>query len=208
MHLPGGDVRPAAACALGSSPDDLRAELAGLPLPALLRYWHRLTWWTGVWPLFRHMSAHDLTLPETMMLRLIGRHTLNVAEVAESIALSHSAASRAVDRLVRAGLISRSEDPQDRRNKRLGLTESGLALVKEVEGVFGAELSELISDLPADSQEALAALFAQLLAAFLARHQGEEYTDWAREVGAWSTPPASAAPLAPAADNHPDKEKP
>lgn len=197
MHLTGGDAGSPAACAGEISPDAFRARLETLPLPVLLRYWHRLTWWTGMWPLFRHMTELGLTLPEIMMLRLIGRRTLNVAEVAEAVALSQSAASRAVDRLVRAGLISRQEDPHDRRNKRLGLTGAGVARIKEIERVFGAELGDLVTGLPAADQEALAALFAQVLAAFLDRHQGEEYTDWAREVGAWSTAHAAGPPSPP-----------
>jgi DNA-binding MarR family transcriptional regulator len=67
-----------------------------LPLDALLRYWQRLTWWTGIWPLFRHMATLGLSLPDIMVLHILVRRSLNVAEVAQSIALSQSAASRAV----------------------------------------------------------------------------------------------------------------
>lgn len=166
------------------SADLVHANLMALPLAALLRYWQRLTWWTGMWPLFRHMAALDLRLPEIMVLRILVRRSLNVAEVAECIALSQSAASRAVDRLVGDGLISRQEDPHDRRNKRLTLTPAGLARIEEIEQVYGGEFGSLVAELSPAEQEHLRTLFAHLLAAFVARHEGEEEcTAWARDLG-------------------------
>jgi DNA-binding MarR family transcriptional regulator len=145
-----------------------------LPLAALLRYWQRLTWWTSMWPLFRHMAALGLSLPEIIVLRILVRRSLNVAEVAEYIALSQSAASRTVDRLVAAGLISRQEDPRDRRNKRLALTPAGVARIEEIEQAYGGEFGSLVAELSRAEQEDLRALFAHLLAAFVARHEDEE----------------------------------
>ena len=112
------------------------------------------------------------------------RRSLNVAEVAECIALSQSAASRAVDRLVGDGLITRQEDPHDRRNKRLTLTPAGVARIEEIEQVYGGEFGSLVAELSPAEQEELQALFAHLLAAFVARHEDEEeYVAWARELG-------------------------
>jgi DNA-binding MarR family transcriptional regulator len=113
------------------------------------------------------------------------RRSLNVAEVAECIALSQSAASRAVvDRLVGDGLITRQEDPHDRRNKRLTLTPAGVARIEEIEQVYGGEFGSLVAELSSAEQEDLRALFAHLLAAFVARHEDEEeYAAWAWELG-------------------------
>jgi DNA-binding MarR family transcriptional regulator len=175
---------PAGESAQRVNADLVRAHLMALPLAALLRYWQRLTWWTGMWPLFRQMAAVDLRLPEIMVLRILVRRSLNVAEVADCIALSQSAASRAVDRLVADGLISRQEDPHDRRNKRLTLTPAGVARIEEIEQVYGGEFGSLVAELSPAEQEELQALFAHLLAAFVARHEDEEeYVAWARELG-------------------------
>jgi DNA-binding MarR family transcriptional regulator len=163
-----------------------------LPRAALLRYWQRLTWWAGMWPLFRRMAELSLTLPEVMVLRLLVCRSLNVAEVADCITLSPSAASRAVDRLVTDGLISRQEDPQDRRNKRLTLTAAGLDRIAEVEQVYGGALEDLVAELSPAEQEELQALLARLLAAFVARHADEEDAmAWARELGGVTTDEAS-----------------
>jgi hypothetical protein len=71
----------------------VQTDLLTLPLDELLRYWQRLNWWTGFWPLFRHMAEMQLNLPEVVVLRILARRPLNISEVADSISLSQSAAS-------------------------------------------------------------------------------------------------------------------
>jgi DNA-binding MarR family transcriptional regulator len=159
-------------------------ELLALPLGELLRYWQRLNWWTGFWPLFRHMAEMELVLPEIMILRILSRRSLNISEVAHSIFLSQSAASRAVDRLVDNGLISRQEDPEDRRSKRLTLTPDGVARNEEIERVYGREFADLVATLTLDEQDELRVLLARLLAGFVELHADEaERIEWARELG-------------------------
>jgi DNA-binding MarR family transcriptional regulator len=46
-------------------------------------------------------------------------------ELAETLGASMPSLSRAIDGLVRQGLASRSEDPDDRRRRRIELTEEG-----------------------------------------------------------------------------------
>ncbi len=50
-------------------------------------------------------------------------------ELAEGLGASMPSLSRAVDGLVRQGLVSRSEDPQDRRRRRIELTEEGREVI-------------------------------------------------------------------------------
>ena len=52
-------------------------------------------------------------------------------------------------RLVGSGLISRQEDPEDRRNKRLTLTPDGMAYNEEIERVYGREFADLVATLGA-----------------------------------------------------------
>jgi DNA-binding MarR family transcriptional regulator len=161
-----------------------QADLLALPLDELLRYWQRLNWWTGFWPLFRHMAEMELVLPEIMVLRILSRRSLNISEVADSIVLSQSAASRAVDRLVDKGLISRQEDPEDRRSKRLALTPDGVARNEEIERVYGREFADLVATLALDEQDELRVLLARLLAGFVDLHADEaERIEWARALG-------------------------
>jgi DNA-binding MarR family transcriptional regulator len=51
--------------------------------------------------------------------------------MAEHLGVSNAAASQMLDRLVEQGLILRSEDPNDRRGKRIDLSEKGSELIKQ-----------------------------------------------------------------------------
>ena len=54
-----------------------------------------------------------------------------VSEIGELLGVTNPAASQMIDRLVIDGYIERSEDPADRRAKRLKLTGKGRAIVTE-----------------------------------------------------------------------------
>jgi DNA-binding MarR family transcriptional regulator len=56
-------------------------------------------------------------------------HAPSVHELADRLGLSVAAAGRAVDALVRAGLVERREDEHDRRVKRITLAEPGNRLI-------------------------------------------------------------------------------
>ena len=74
---------------------------------------------------------------------------------------SNAAASQLVERLVQQGLVERREDPQDRRSKKLRLTEQGLDLIRQ--GVTTNHfLLDLMSSLPDDQHAAIHAAFTYL----------------------------------------------
>jgi DNA-binding MarR family transcriptional regulator len=126
-------------------------EIARWPLELLLRRWHQLVWQQALRPVFHRMLEHDLSLAEWITLRSVQRHPLTIADVAATRQFSHSAASRAVERLVRDGLLSRREHPDDRRQKLLTLTPQGEALLAEVEALFSQQLDAFVASL--DEQE-------------------------------------------------------
>ncbi|SFC64696.1 transcriptional regulator, MarR family [Nocardioides terrae] len=72
----------------------------------------------------------QVTLPQLRVLVLIAsRGTLNLNALAEAMNVHPSNASRSCDRLVAAGLLSRTESPLDRRHLILGLTDQGRELI-------------------------------------------------------------------------------
>jgi DNA-binding MarR family transcriptional regulator len=76
--------------------------------------------------LARQLHDEDLSVVEVAALHLIDQlGTMRVTEVATALALSASAASRALDGLVKKGFVDRAEDPADRRAKVLRLTKRG-----------------------------------------------------------------------------------
>ena len=84
-----------------------------------------------------------------------------LSEIGDLTDSSKAAASQLVERLVQQGLVERYEDPLDRRNKRLRLTDKSLGLIQN--GVTtNSFLMELISTLPAEQRESVHAAFGYL----------------------------------------------
>lgn len=89
--------------------------------------------------------------------------SLTVGEVADLLQVSMSCASRSVDGLAGAGLVERSEDPDDRRVRRLRLTPEGDELAV---GFLSARLDgieEFTSGLDPEERRSLDSALAVLL---------------------------------------------
>ena len=136
-----------------------------LSLEELIPRWNRAVWFSGIRPLLRRMLEADRSLAEMILLHALQHHPLTIAEVGDMLCLSHSAASRAADRLVRDGLVSRQENPSDRRQKQLTLTPQGEALIAEVEALRSRRLQQAVATLSGEEHEHLRSLLARLVAA-------------------------------------------
>ena len=78
------------------------------------------------------MHEHDLSLTHLNSLFFIHRAgCTNIQCLADRLGVTKAAVSQMVDRLVESGLISREEDPIDRRSKLICLSELGKNLVQE-----------------------------------------------------------------------------
>ena len=66
-----------------------------------------------------------------VLMRLYHGGNSGVSEIGEQMGVTRAAASQAIARLVTQGLIERSEDPSDRRAKRLALTPKGRTLIEK-----------------------------------------------------------------------------
>lgn len=140
------------------------AVLEEQPLESVLAQWHRSLWWTGVRPMLQRMLDANLTMAESLVLRSLRFAPMTVAEAAEQLMLSHSAASRAIDRLVRDGYIAREENPADRRQKRLTLTPQGAALVGNLEGCIMGGFRQLLGYMDDTERDTMRALMSAALA--------------------------------------------
>jgi DNA-binding MarR family transcriptional regulator len=84
-------------------------------------------------------------------------------DIAERLKVSLPSVSRAVDGLVRARLVSRVEDADDRRVRRLTITDKGHRLAGEIVAARMADLEAFAADLtPAQRRKLDAALEALL----------------------------------------------
>ena len=102
---------------------------------AIQKFWQTFP---GVW---HNVRAHTrqvvsdgqrVSMPQFAILRAISFGKTGVSQLAEEGRISRPAISRQVDILVKCGLVSRQEDPQDRRHVKLALTRDGDELVKSV----------------------------------------------------------------------------
>jgi DNA-binding MarR family transcriptional regulator len=101
----------------------------------------------------------DLTFTQFKALSAAADGQPTVKALAERLGLSLPGTSRAVDHLVRRGLLDRREDPEDRRCKRLSVTASGRDLVHRLDDARRDALETFVQGLqPADRERLLAAL--------------------------------------------------
>jgi DNA-binding MarR family transcriptional regulator len=79
----------------------------------------------------RFMDETGLSFSQlNVLMRLFHGSNSGVSEIGEQMGVTSAAASQAIDRLVLLGLIERTEDPKDRRAKRLALTPKGRTLIE------------------------------------------------------------------------------
>jgi len=87
---------------------------------------------------------------------------LRLTEIADELHIEAPAVTRKVQQLEKLGLIARSQDPEDGRATRLGLTPSGRRAIKRILVARRQWLTRLLADWPAAEQIE----FARLLRRF------------------------------------------
>jgi DNA-binding MarR family transcriptional regulator len=107
------------------SPNELAAELLDL--------WSHLLRGSSQ-QMFAVLGELDLTLTQMKTLGMLDAcvEEVSVKELSERLGLSLPATSRTVDGLLRRGFLSRHEDQEDRRIKRVRLTDAGRDIVERL----------------------------------------------------------------------------
>ena len=120
--------------------------------------------WDAIPPVWGHVRSQarayavqdfGVSLIQFEILRHIRRGAHSVAELAERQQISRPAVSQAVDSLVEEGLVSRSQDPQDRRFVDLELTERGRALINAIFTKNRQWMMEKMKELRPDEMETI-----------------------------------------------------
>jgi len=98
-------------------------------LAAAIYAWVDAFMFQAMQDLLQFLRDNGLTMAHYLLFMQIYKvGPCGVTEIASLLDVSKPAASQMVDRLVAQGLISRREDPADRRHTRIGLTSKGRAL--------------------------------------------------------------------------------
>jgi DNA-binding MarR family transcriptional regulator len=109
-------------------------------------------------------AEFDLNLSQLRMLFVLDRAHADLAvnELADQVSLSMAAAGRAVDALVRTGLLSRREDPVDRRIKRIALTTAGKRAIEQIGAARLHSVKRFVDSLSKTERTALTEAVATL----------------------------------------------
>ena len=94
------------------------------------------------------LTEAGLTMAQLVTLHVLqhgGAHS--VSGIAGCLRLSPAATSHLVDRLVRARLVERREDPEDRRAKRVAITSAGVTLTARVQAERTREFAAVLGRL-------------------------------------------------------------
>jgi len=131
--------------------------------------------WESVPPVWRQTRTRirsiafeqfQMSVEQFQVLRRIRRGSTSVSALAEASQTGLPAVSKAVEALVRRGLVARSSDPRDRRKVPLALTDEGQRVLQVIFGEAEAWLARRFDKLDAGETEALMKGLDVLLKAF------------------------------------------
>ncbi len=101
-------------------------------LTEVIRDWSQVFMQRSMRDFKRFMDTTGLSFSQiNILMRLFHGENTTVSEIGDLLGVTNAAASQAVDRLVVLGLIERTEDPDDRRTKRLALTQAGRTTIEK-----------------------------------------------------------------------------
>lgn len=86
----------------------------------------------------------------------------SVKDLAERLGLSLAGASRTVENLLQRGWVERREDVQDRRVKRLAITDDGRSALRRIDEARLAGLTDFTAALTTEQRDTLSAAIAGL----------------------------------------------
>jgi DNA-binding MarR family transcriptional regulator len=96
---------------------------------AVVREWVQSFTVRSLHGMAHYARTRGLSLPQYSILMRLHHAGCEVHDIGRIFAVSPAAASQLVEKLVQAGLVARTESPEDRRVRRIALTTKGRALI-------------------------------------------------------------------------------
>jgi DNA-binding MarR family transcriptional regulator len=94
-------------------------------------------------------AALDVTMAQAKLLYVVAAAgELSMSEIANRVGVSISTASAAVDRLVAGGLLTRIEDPSNRRQVRVSITPTRIENLEQLRELSLRQMRELLERVP------------------------------------------------------------
>ncbi len=102
------------------------------PLVETLHEWMHIVMRRSMHNFMLFAKERNLSMAQiNTLFRIHHKGACSVSDLSEELGVTSAAVSQLLERLVQQGLIERAEDPLDRRNKRIVLTEAGHRLVQQ-----------------------------------------------------------------------------
>lgn len=110
------------------------------------------------------MQREGLSMPRLSTVMLLDRRgQQTISEISEFLNLTLGTTSHIVDQLVEGGYVDRHECREDRRQKRISLSERGRVFMSEIHQARIADLSHQLQGLPEPLLEQLLAVMRDVM---------------------------------------------
>jgi DNA-binding MarR family transcriptional regulator len=124
------------------------------PLATALHEWFNIFRRSLMGNFFTYAKNNGLTMAQFgAMLRIYHKGACGVSDIGSDLGVTNSAASQMLERLVQLKLITRTEDPTDRRVKQIVLTEKGNLIFQESSLAFQTWMEDLVKTMTPEEQE-------------------------------------------------------
>jgi DNA-binding MarR family transcriptional regulator len=129
----------------------------------LLELWHHLMRGSSE-QMYAVIAELDISITQMKTLHALADSPgeISVKRVSDRLNLSLPGASRIVDALLRRGWVERREDPDDRRMKRIGITDTGREIIERIETARLAGLERYADSLTPAQRTRLSAALSDL----------------------------------------------
>lgn len=143
----------------------LRKPIAFLAHEALLNIYHTASCLKKRGDEF--FRPHNLTDVQFNVLELLGHQSgklegLSQAELSDMMLVNRANITSLVDRMEKAGLVSRTTAPSDRRSNIVKLTGKGKKLLSKVEPLYTREVKKIMSAVPDSQQKKLVKMLGDI----------------------------------------------
>ncbi len=129
-----------------------------------MRDWMKVTMHNSLHGLVIFAKSNNLSLSQmTTLMRIYHGKVSCTSEIHRDLGISNPAASQMLDKLVALDLVSRVEDPADRRGNLVELTERGKALMQELSAARQQWVEEISSNLTEEQRTAAAVSLSLLV---------------------------------------------
>ncbi len=140
------------------------AKLMSPPLAKTLHDWTRVVMQHSMRNIMLQAKEHNYSMAQlNALFRIKRKGTCGVSDLGEEMGVTSAAASQLLERLVQQGLTVRTEDPQDRRNKLVTLTEAGERIIQESAAAHQNWLTQVADLLSPDEQKLVNAALQLLI---------------------------------------------